>query len=287
MLQRSLAYKDNCKGVNVSVLNGRIETFETSPVECTIESLDEKSKLRITALTTKRVIGDMKAIDWNMCSQEWSHLRRLEFPKLGPRPTVDVLIGLDCADLHYSFQDIRGAPGQPVARLTPLGWTCIGPVGNSKQININTNFAHTYFSVGQTDMEKINSMLQKFWEIDTSGIEQAPMLNTEDKLVLHMAEESIKYNGCSYEIAIPWKEKFIGSQNNFEMAEKRLHNLERKLFKEPEVAKEYEKIISQYLEKGYVTKVSTDNDCDSAKWYFTSFSRCKKRSINYKGANCI
>ena len=67
-----------------------------------------------------------------------------------------------------------------------------------------------------------------------------------------MAEESIKYNGCSYEITIPWKEKFIGSQNNFEMAEKRLHNLERKLFKEPEVAKEYEKIISQYLEKGYV-----------------------------------
>ena len=92
-----------------------------------------------------------------------------------------------------------------MARLTPLGWTCIGPVGNSKQININTNFAHTYFSVGQTDMEKINSMLQKFWEIDTRGIEQTP-LNTEDKLVLHMAEESIKYNGCSYEIAIPWKE---------------------------------------------------------------------------------
>ena len=113
-------------------------------------------------------------------------------------------------------------------------------------------------------MEKINSMLHKFWEIDTSGTEQAPLLNTEDKLVLRMAKESIKYNGCSYEIAIPWKEKFIGSQNNFEMAEKRLHNLERKLFKEPEVAKEYEKIISQYLEKGYVTKVSTNNDCDSA-----------------------
>ena len=60
--------------VNVSVLNGRIDTFETSPVECTIESLDGKSKLRITALTTERVIGDMKAIDWGMCSQEWSPL---------------------------------------------------------------------------------------------------------------------------------------------------------------------------------------------------------------------
>ena len=123
----------------------------------------------------------------------------MEFPKLGEWPTVYVLNGLDCADLHYSFQDIRGAPGQPVAWLTPLGWTCIGPVGNSKQININNNFTHTYFSVGQTDMKKINSMLQRFWEIDISGTEQAPLLNTEDKLVLCMAEESIKYNGCSYE----------------------------------------------------------------------------------------
>ena len=129
----------------------------------------------------------MKAIDWSMCAREWSHLRQLKFPKLGPRPTVDILIGLDCADLHYSFRDIRGAPGQPVARLTQLGWTCRGQTGNSKQININTNFAHTYFFAGQTAMEKINTMLQRLWEVDTSGIEQAPLLNTEDKLVLDMA----------------------------------------------------------------------------------------------------
>ena len=178
----------------------------------------------------------MKAIDWSICAKEWPHLLCLEFPKSGPRLTIDVLIGLDCADLHFSFQDIRGVPGQPVARLTPLGWTCIGALRNSKQININTNFAHTYFSAGQTDMEKINLMLQKFWEVDTSGIEQVPLLDTEDKVVLDMAEESIKYNTCSYEIAIPWKEKSIGLQNNVEMAEKRLHNLERKLHKEPEIA---------------------------------------------------
>ena len=77
-----LGLQGQLQRVIVSVLNSRIETFKTSPVECTIESLDGKSKLRITALTTKRVIGDMKAIDWSMCSQEWSHLRCLEFPKL-------------------------------------------------------------------------------------------------------------------------------------------------------------------------------------------------------------
>ena len=266
-----LGLQGQLKRVNISVQNGHIETFETTPVECTIESLDGKSQIRITAFTTERVIGDMKAIDWSMCAREWSHLQNLEFHKLGPRPIVDVLIGLDCADLHFSFRDIRGAPGQPVARLTPLGWTCIGPVRNSKPSNANTNFAHTYFAADQTDMEKINSMLQKFWQVDTSGIEPVSLLSHEDKLVLNMAEKSIKYNDCSYEIAIPWKEKSIGLQNNFEMAEKRLHNLEKRLLKEPRIAQEYGKAIGQYLTKGYVTKVSTNQDCDSVKWYLPHF----------------
>ena len=60
----------------------------------------------------------MKAIDWSMSAREWPHLQCLEFHKLGPLPTVVVLIGLNCDDLHFSFKDIRGAPGQPIARLT-------------------------------------------------------------------------------------------------------------------------------------------------------------------------
>ena len=59
-----------------------------------------------------------------------------------------------------------------------------------------------------------------------------------------MAEKSIEYNGCSYKIAVLSKEKFVGLPNNFEMAEKRLRNLEKRLFKEPEVAHEYGKVIS-------------------------------------------
>ena len=51
----------------------------------------------------------MNVIDWNMCAREWPHLKGLNFPQLGPRPIVDLLIGLDCADLHYSgFQGHSG-----------------------------------------------------------------------------------------------------------------------------------------------------------------------------------
>ena len=72
--------------VNVSVLNSHVETFETSPVQCTIESLDGKSN--ITAFIAEKVTGDLRAIDWSTFSRQWPHLQKLEFPKLGSRPTV-------------------------------------------------------------------------------------------------------------------------------------------------------------------------------------------------------
>ena len=48
--------------VNISVLNGAVETFETTPIDCFVESLDGKS-YKITAFTTIRVTGNMNVID--------------------------------------------------------------------------------------------------------------------------------------------------------------------------------------------------------------------------------
>ena len=64
-------------------------------------------------------------------------------------------------------------------------------------------------------------MLQRFWEVDTSGMDKLPVLKAEDNLVLNLTESSISYNNGCYKAAIPWKEKFINLPNNYEMAERR------------------------------------------------------------------
>ena len=48
------------------------------------------------------------------------------FPEAAADSIVDVLIGQDHINLHYSRCDVKGHPGEPIARLGPLGWTCIG-----------------------------------------------------------------------------------------------------------------------------------------------------------------
>ena len=91
-----LGLQGHSQKVNVSVLNGQVETFETTPVEFTLESLDGK-RYNITALTTDKVTGNMRVTDWSTCAKQWPHLKGIQFHQLGSRPIVDLLIGLDSA----------------------------------------------------------------------------------------------------------------------------------------------------------------------------------------------
>ena len=97
-----------------------------------------------------------------------------------------------------------------MTHLTPLGWTCIGNVGNSKL----------------TNTVLIKMMLQRFWETETDGIENLQVFKADEKAALNVAEWSITYKGKYYRIAIPWKENFTNLPNSIDMAERRSQNLE-------------------------------------------------------------
>lgn len=120
-----LGLSGQLENVSVNVLNGQIKTFETMPVEFELQGVNGRVSEKITAFTAERVTGNMEVIQWNKFSYKWQHLKALDFPNPGTRPIVDLLIGIDYPDFHYSYHDIKGGPGEPIARLTPLGWTCI------------------------------------------------------------------------------------------------------------------------------------------------------------------
>ena len=124
--------------VTVGVLNGQKETFVTTPVTMKLMSLDRREVVDLKVYTVDQVTGSMKATDWSKESCKWPHLKDIDFPSLGKRRQVDLLIGLDQPGLHFALRDVRGGPGEPVARLTPLGWTCVGPVQCETEIPSST-----------------------------------------------------------------------------------------------------------------------------------------------------
>ena len=204
--------------VTVNVLIGQTETVETMPVDVELESLDGSVSKTVSAFTTERFTGSLEAIDWIKHANKWPHLRGIQFPKPGPHPLVDILIGVDHVDLHYSFKDVKGRPGEPVARLTPLGWTCVRPASTQRSGGLHTNFTHTYFvREQQENSDEISNLLRRFWEIENYGTStEFHLLTTDEKASLEKLEESIRYVDGRYQAAIPWKGDEPALPNNYE-----------------------------------------------------------------------
>ena len=110
--------------VNVNVINDSVQTIDSCDVNMEIESVDGKYRTELNALTTHKVTGDMHVTDWREERNKWNHLCKIDFPHISKR-SVDLLIGVNNTDLHFAKHDVRGQKGEPIARLTPLGWTCI------------------------------------------------------------------------------------------------------------------------------------------------------------------
>jgi len=249
------------KKITVNMLNRKTESFETMPVNINIESLVGTTKVNVEAHTTDNVTGNLKIVDWNMYSEKYPHLNGIEFPVINDKNSVDMLIGIDCLELHTAIYERRGEPGEPVARLTPLGWTCVGPVID----NDNSSFT-TFFLEDQ----ELNSTLKRFWEIEEPGSTHDNTLSKSEIEAISQCEQTMRTVENRYEIGIPWKDNKHELENNYEMAKRRLENTEKKLAKNTDLQKVYTETIEKYVEKGYVNKVQQFEN-DEQKWYLPHF----------------
>ena len=126
----------------MNVLNSQVEIFETKPISVELKGITGDVSMIVNAYTVNRVTGNMPVVDWNKYKQRCPHLRNIDFPCSSRRPVVDMLKGLDCIDLHLALQEVRGRPGQPIARLTPLGWTCVGNLDQGLAQEIQRQISH-------------------------------------------------------------------------------------------------------------------------------------------------
>jgi len=165
-----LGLEGSTQRIKVNVLNGEEDSFETMPVEIDLQSIDGKTCARISSFTAIQVTGNIRPVNWKGQLGKWKHLQGVNFPNLGPRPVIDMLIVLDYAELHFSIGNDRGQPGEPVARLTHLGWTCIGSPELTEDSVQQTNFNMTHF-VHQQEKES-SSILQKFGRLTHLGQSQ-------------------------------------------------------------------------------------------------------------------
>ncbi|XP_061190177.1 uncharacterized protein LOC133198039 [Saccostrea echinata] len=256
--------------VTVGVLNNKTESFETMPVEFQIESIDGKIKTKVEALTADKVTGDMCVVNWKEYQHKWNHLKGLKFPVIGKHPLVDILIGMDNSELHYAYREIRVRPNEPVARLTPLGWTCVGKIYGGSEICVQTHYNRTYFLHNQRSENETDKILCKFWEMEGFSEPKKQLFSPEEQIVYSKVKESLKFVEGRYEVAIPWKKDAWILLNYYDMALQRLENTEKRLMRNKEVRDSYSNTIERYVEKGNIHKID-HNEEKSGTWYLPHF----------------
>lgn len=251
--------------VKVHVLNNEVETFQSMPVNIVIESVDGQYAKEIGVKTCpQKVTGTYKVEDWSQSKSNWPHLQRCDFATPAKDDLVDLLIGVDNADLLYSRADVRGEPGRPIARLGPLGWSCIGLTEKQHDSSRRTHTIRTLFSRNRVDVNTVppccdvDEYVKRFWEIESCGTENvnSKIFTKEETDVLTKMKETMSYNSetSRYKIATPWKENRPTLPNNKEHALTRLSSNEKKLKKDMIVCKEYQQTIESYVERGICVK---------------------------------
>ena len=103
-----------------------------------------------------------------------------------------------------------------------------------------------------------------------SPFNPTPLVKIQEQLSMKRVEQSITYDNKMYRVGIPWREDRPNLPDNYNMALRRLQNVEKKLQRSPDIALANNEIIGQYVAKGYVRKVP-ENEHSNSKWYLPHF----------------
>ena len=192
-------------------------------------------------------------IELAQCSYE--HLRGLPLAhKAGARDlAVNILIGADCCWSLVEGTVIRGAPWEPVALATKLGYVLSGPTmvmvddENGNSVNLTaTHVLKLESTVIQHD--SLTFELRRFWDYESLGI-QDQSLSLYDNFVGEGKREK------RYQVRLPFKEDHELLPDNLALCKSRLASMLNRLSLRTEISKHYNDVIQEQLKQGIIEPV--------------------------------
>ncbi len=175
---------------------------------------------------------------------------------------IDMLIGAD-----YYWELVTGSicrvDGGPTAVHTKLGWVLSGPtcVRGSTSCSVNLTTTHVLrIDTRHQESTSLDEQLRSFWELESLGIH-------EDKTFYDDFTTSVVFRDGRYQVCLPWKEFHEPLPDNYSLSVKRMQGLLRRLRQDPEILKEYDRIINEQLEKGIV-EIVPDSEPQPAQSHY-------------------
>ena len=168
------------------------------------------------------ICRELQSQNLRLAKEQFNHLPNIKFSDECPpglEMEVDILIGSDYMWTFSAGQTRWGEANEPVAVLTKLGWVISVPMKlDCKEKLSSINFVSTHalkVSHEILEEEKLSSQLEKFWSLESIGI--------QDKDTTHEGFwKNLEFKDERYSVKLPFKEHHDLLPDNYENAVLRL-----------------------------------------------------------------
>ncbi|XP_045023214.1 uncharacterized protein LOC123467324 [Daphnia magna] len=195
-----------------------------------------------------------RKINWPALKHQWKHLNDLDFPFIDSNK-VSVLLGSDVMRVH-DVLDVRIPPEgieAPDGIRTHFGWCLTGPVPTSMLQPHDKSPPKIFLGYKHLVSQKLEDAVTQFWLTESFGVNSPahPPMSHEDKKALSILNKTICHTGERYEVALMLRNETLNLPSNREVALRHLHSLERRFEKDAIFAKNYARVVEEYISLGY------------------------------------
>ena len=226
--------------VNIDI-KGRGRKYERLNVAHTVTSLPLRSY----------------SIDINGIKKKYPHLADVPVTNL-QNAVPSILIGNNNASLIIAREVREGAPGEPLAWRSKLGWSVSGPLGNRGS------------SVNYISDEYLDSLIKESFTTENFGVQLSHRkgANLMEKRSYAILENTTKKVGDRWETGLLWKDDDPCLPPSEMTAVNRFRSIEKKM-RDSSYKKTYVQKIQEYIEKGYARKLSpAEAERKTARTYY-------------------
>ncbi|XP_053662020.1 uncharacterized protein LOC128711178 [Anopheles marshallii] len=230
------------------------------------------------AVHTVRTLGLSKqSLAPSQLAVEYDHLRGLPLPSYH-NISARILIGVDNCFLSQILKTVEGRADEPAASKTRLGWVVYGPYQQTSKDAITKRVKSMNLHICPCSENRDSEMdlaLRKYFSFESLGVYHPvkQLRSGDEERALNILASKVRLIDGRYEAGLLWKYETIKLPDSRAMALRRHDCLERKLRRDPHLAKAMHTKIIEYEERGYIRKLTpTERSTkDPNDWYLPIF----------------
>lgn len=232
---------------NVQGIGGTVKPLRGRTSLNIFSNINPNLKYSIEVLLIDRVTNLLPDVPPDIKSLDYLKYLPLADPTFHIPGKIDGILGASMFVEILGTHKVTGKSGSPTAVQSALGYLIIGP-SNLLENQVQTKSYCTFLT--------LDTLVEKMFEIEDYTDHPA---SSEDEICENLFVGSVsRDNTGRYTVGLPFKDDPSQIGNSFDIAQKRLFSLERRLENSPNLRLIYSDILQDYLKQGHMSLVPNE-----------------------------